>query len=216
MTIDTDVTKAIVTVISGRGFVVEAGHERLVITAAHCLPHLPPCHGAANLDERTYDNLLGPFGDLKPKVSAECRFADPVADIAVLGSPDGQELGNEAEAYEALTEEAAPLQIGEAADQADAWLVQLDGRVTSCRVSHCGGPLWIEDAKDGIHGGMSGSPILTDDAVAIGVVCLSWAAHSGGPNPRLTHHLPGWLLQALLSLGSRSPRKRKVSRVSKP
>jgi len=92
MTIDTDVTKAIVTVISGRGFVVEAGHERLVITAAHCLPHLPPCHGAANLDETTYDNLLGPFGDHEPKVSAECRFADPVADISVLGSPDDQAL----------------------------------------------------------------------------------------------------------------------------
>ena len=32
----------VITVVHGRGFVVEGTGERLVITAAHCLPSLPP------------------------------------------------------------------------------------------------------------------------------------------------------------------------------
>jgi hypothetical protein len=62
-------------------------------------------------------------------------------------------------------------------------------------------PLWIEEAKGGIRGGMSGSPIVAGGA-AIGMVCVSGgkpeAVHTeGGPNPRLTHTLPGWLLKLL-------------------
>jgi hypothetical protein len=197
MTTDIEVKKAVVRVGDGHGFVVETGRERLVITAAHCLPDLPPCHGASYVEERTYGNLLGPFGAPEPKVWAECRFADPVADIAVLGSPDNQVLWDEADAYEALIDEALALQIGEAPQEVPACLVMLDGRLARCVVSHRGGPLWIKGATEGIHGGMSGTPILTDDAVAIGIVCLS-----SGPHPRLTHHLPGWLLQALSEAGS--------------
>ncbi len=45
-----------------------------------------------------------------------------------------------------------------------------------------------------------GSPIIADDGTAIGIVCIGSSIGdapqtSGGPNPRLTHHLPGWLLQ---------------------
>jgi hypothetical protein len=78
--------QAVVVVGDGRGFIVEAGYRRLVITAAHCLPHFPPCCGASHLHERTYEGLLGQLG-AEPKVWAECRFADPIADVAVLGSP---------------------------------------------------------------------------------------------------------------------------------
>jgi hypothetical protein len=46
-------------------------------------------------------------------VSCECLFIDPIADIAVLGSPDNQALGDQAEAYEALVEAATPLTIAE-------------------------------------------------------------------------------------------------------
>ena len=40
------------------------------------------------------------------------------------------------------------------------------------------GPLWFSDAADGIHGGMSGSPVLLSDGSAIGVVS------AGGGNPQ--------------------------------
>src|SRR5277367_4511073 len=41
----------------GLGQVSHLRH-RLIVTAAHCLPHLPPAHGAAYLSERTYPGLL--------------------------------------------------------------------------------------------------------------------------------------------------------------
>jgi hypothetical protein len=62
-------------------------------------------------------------------------------------------------------------------------------------VAECGGPLWITDAAAGIKGGMSGSPIITEDG-AIGVVSISGGGADydryteGGPNPHLAYHLP--------------------------
>ena len=198
--IDTEITKAVVKVGAGRGFIIQSGHNRLVITAAHCLPHFPPCHGASNTEERTYPELLGPLGSRKPKVWAECLFADPVGDIAVLGSPDGQELWDAARGYEALTDEMPTCRIGDAPRKGRAWLLSLATHWHPCVVKHIDGPLWIEEATDGIHGGMSGSPIIADDGTAIGIVCIGSSIGdapqiSGGPNPRLLHHLPGWLLQ---------------------
>lgn len=100
----------VVKVAEGRGFVIEhpvkippSSHpehstvrflkHRLVVTAAHCLPKLPPAHAAAFSSERTY-KLLGSLDGSKSGVWAECLFADPVADIAVLGRPDDQALRN--------------------------------------------------------------------------------------------------------------------------
>ncbi len=90
-----EATRSILKVGDGRGFVVNGERDRLVITAAHCLPRFPPCHAASYLEERTYAALLGVLGRKKPTVWAECLFVDPVADIAVLGPPDDQELSDE-------------------------------------------------------------------------------------------------------------------------
>jgi hypothetical protein len=48
----------VITVGHGRGFVVEGAGERLVITAAHCLPSLPPALLSFGLEARTYGPLL--------------------------------------------------------------------------------------------------------------------------------------------------------------
>ena len=86
----------------GRGFIVETKRgDRVVITATHCLTAikpLPPAHPFSYTEERTYGNLLGPLGKAKPTVWAECLFADPLADIAVLCSPDEQALFEQADA----------------------------------------------------------------------------------------------------------------------
>jgi Trypsin-like peptidase domain len=200
----TKTTSAVITVGDGRGFVVEGEWEtRLVITAAHCLPYFPPCHGASYLEERTYQALLGPLGE-KPTVWAECLFTDPIADIAVLGSPDNQALTAEADAYDALMEASEALPVREMPDSKNfgqvepAWLLSLDRRWFRCGVRLNRQALGIAGASEGIVGGMSGSPILADDGSAVGVVCTSGGlvgetTHTeGGPNPLLTRSLPGW------------------------
>jgi hypothetical protein len=142
-------TAAVVTVGDGRGFVV-AGERRdkVVITSAHCLPHLPPAHGAADLEEKTYGNLLGRLGET-PTVWVECLFVNPVSDIAVLGSPDNQALGNEADAYEELFEPIKPLAISDTKEKGRAWLFSLECQWFSCAYEvFNGGPLWLSCKKE--------------------------------------------------------------------
>ena len=83
--------RAIVTVGEGRGFVVSDEREssmslpsRLVVTAAHCLPVLPPCASNSNTEERTYRHMLGPVGNV-PTVAAEI--------VANLNRPGGNVTG---------------------------------------------------------------------------------------------------------------------------
>ena len=109
-------TQAALRVGDGRGFVVEHHYRLVVLTAAHCLPFLPPAHPFSYLEDRTYQALLGPLG-ANPTVWAQCLFADPVADIAMLGSPDEQELSEQANAFEELISAAKPLLIGNAPRQ---------------------------------------------------------------------------------------------------
>ena len=149
-------TAGVITVGSARGFVVEAAGERLVITAAHCLPFLPPAQSFFGPKERTYGPLLSPLGD-EPRAWAVCRFVDPIADIAVLGSPDNPH----ADDYKALMGTATALSFGDAVRRpvnfwAPARLLSLDGRWFSCTIRHFGGPLWITHAAERVLGGMSG------------------------------------------------------------
>ena len=155
---------SVITVGDGRGFVIAPKHnrfgKRFVLSAAHCLPWLPPAHPATYTEELTYGPLLGPLGK-EPSVLAECAFVDPVADLAVLRSPDNQELSEEADAYEALLEPMAPLEVADVGGrEVLGQLLSLKGSWFSCTLQHRGGPFWIKDAKQPIQSGMSGSPIL--------------------------------------------------------
>jgi hypothetical protein len=209
---------AIVRVGDGRGFVIahkrrQRGysfrHDRIevgvvscpiVVTAAHCLPHLPIVHGEpgwGDWDSTTYKNLLAPLG-CKPTVWAECVFADPVGDIAVLGQPDNQALGEQADAFDALLESVKPLKI--AAPGKEGWLLLLEGVWFRCAVKMICSPVLGLTAMEGnLAAGMSGSPIISPEGRAIGVACLG-SEISGrptefiGPNPWLAGNLPGWVL----------------------
>src|SRR5437588_44482 len=139
--------RCIVTVGTGRGFIVADEYHYYVITAAHCLPDgLPPCYSASALEQRIYKNLLGRLGS-EPEVCAECLFADPIADIAVLGSPDNQALSAEAEKYQALMSAARVLTVANTPERGSAWLLSLNCNWFHCIVSHFGGPLWIEEGS---------------------------------------------------------------------
>jgi hypothetical protein len=64
--------------------------------------------------------------------------------------------------------------------------------------------LTLVHAKNGNAPGTSGSPILTEDGSAVGVISVgttvSGVIHARQyGQPRLSHALPGWLLRELLS-----------------
>jgi hypothetical protein len=158
-------------------------------------------------------NLLGRLGS-ELTVWTEVLFVDPVADIAVLSEPDGQELYDECEAYNQLMPNE-PLQMESAPETTTAWLLSLEGEWFECEVwHHPEGPFWIRNAAQPIVGGMSGSPILNDDGAAIGVACTGEGGE-GGPNPCLAAHLPGWLAVKLLAPTIITPEKKLAARMSK-
>ena len=124
-----------------------------------------------------------------------CLFADPIADIAVLGQPDNQELSDEADAYDALMDSMATLSITDAPAQGTKLLTfgqhQVENptpgngsaRVLSLEGRWRRGAWWTRrdgwlrfEPKKFFAGGMSGSPIIDAAGAAIGVVsvdCMS-------------------------------------------
>jgi hypothetical protein len=144
----------------------------------------------SDTEERTYAALLGQLGE-KPTIWVECLFVDPIADIAVLGSPDDQALPEASIEYHKFTNSLEPLEIADVPQETPARMLSLDGRWISCTVKHIDdGRLYIRDATEAIRGGMSGSPIMTLEGSAVGVICVAGGAErenyiAGGPNPRL-------------------------------
>jgi hypothetical protein len=191
----------------GRGFAINTD-PRLIVTAAHCLPELPPPHPGSYGYERTYADIVGRIGKDRQEIYAECLFADPVADIAVLGEPDGVNLSDEHYAFEAFMDQIPALECGrsppppplmEEPHQEQAWLLGLGGEWEPCQIkANRRGGLGITEALKGIVGGMSGSPIMNPAGEAIGVVSTSGGTgdnlHTeGGPQASLRYHLPGWV-----------------------
>jgi hypothetical protein len=205
---------AVVRVGDGRGFAVKRrGHlgreEQIIITAAHCLPHVPPCHPARYPEEETYQRLLGPLGG-EHTVWATCLFADPMADIAVLGQPDNQAWGDEADAYDQLMESITTLVVADAPAQGierrrvgeihiqiptpgegAARVLSLKGRWLEGQVARRSGWLAFEPKKY-VVGGMSGSPIIDAKGAAIGVVSVDHM------NPVILDALSARLVRSIL------------------
>lgn len=202
----------------GRGFVTESREgERYVVTAAHCLPKRPDPHLWA--DESRIWQVLAPLGK-KPSITAECRFVDPVSDLAVLGPPDNEELTGVCNDFLGAF---AALPLGTLAPKFDAglkgWLLGLNGKPFRCRVRyHNDRGLFIDNAADPIRGGMSGSPILAGNGAVIGIVSIATMkakdgvedGNEGGPNARPDANLPAWLLR---KMPMRAVRSRTVTRL---
>lgn len=221
--------RAVLKVGDGRGFVVTRNYrdreERIVITAAHCIEHatradgeqgLPSCHPARGLAEETYRDLLGPLGG-KTTVCATCLFVDPIADIAVLGQPDNQDLSDEADAYDQLVDSMATLAVADAPAQGvelltfgdrrvenptpgegPARMLSLKGRWLEGRVRRRAGRLTFEPARF-FAGGMSGSPIVNQSGAAIGVVSVDILS------PVIVDSLSAQLVRTILAASGANP-----------
>jgi hypothetical protein len=50
----------------------------VVLTPAHCLPHLPEANPWAHTEDRTYPRLVGALGEEGATVTVECYFVDPL------------------------------------------------------------------------------------------------------------------------------------------
>jgi hypothetical protein len=134
---------------------------------------------------------MGSLGT-KPTVWAECLFADPIADIAVIGQPDSQELGDEADAYQNLLASTTPFLIADASKQGheargSGLVLSLVGDWVQCSITRYKDVLSIDPAKLVVPG-MSGSPILSVKGQAIGVV--STGGSGSDLNAVLTDNLP--------------------------
>ena len=176
----------------GRGFVVSAGADRFVVTAAHCVPRegIPTPHLWNGASELTFENLIGPLG-AEPSIWGELCVYGLTDDIAVFGEPAG-DLEDEFERYVEFTDEAA-LVIADAPDvgtETPAFVLSLDGTWQRCTALNDGRFLRISSAARIIETGMSGSPIVDENGAAIGLI-------STGDGPSLTACLPPWLLRRL-------------------
>jgi hypothetical protein len=195
----------------GRLIPAHSVERRLILTAAHCLPKMPPPLPSF-FQERTYKDLWGALDGTsdasKNTLWAECLFADPIGDVAILGPPDGQgdeEYSAATDAYHALTDGASAIQVGKP-QSGRGWLLALSGdRWIETTMTLCS-TLWGPVLNVGpTEPGMSGSPILNAAGRAVGVVSQGCESVDDGGvrqnndtvQPILTLALPGWFLKGL-------------------
>ena len=125
----------------------------------------------------------------------------------MVGVPDTETFSDEADGYRALLEYATPFRITEAPENGRGFLPSLEGEWFECRfewMKKVDSPLWISKLAQSIEGGMSGSPIVSENGDAIGIVAAfamekgkdAATDKFGASNPRLTRDLPLWLLRA--------------------
>ena len=213
---------AILTMGAGRGFVVESLSNRVVISAAHCLPR-PPRFGRADQYKvnvcqcaRTTRSKTDGLGGV-PLRRSDCRhcrtrragkagswskeskaydeLVEPIPPLKSIASLRSVEQVKSALRRNYVT----PLRIADAPEEGRAWLMSLKGEWFQCMVMYTKifeTPLFIIDPEQPPVRGMSGSPILSDNGKAIGVFCLISDWGSGSPNPRLTRDLPARFLRA--------------------
>jgi hypothetical protein len=74
------------------GRLIRSVEHRLIVTVVHCLPPGKPPRRPSLSQDRTCERLVGALDGTcdatKNPVWAECLFADPIGDVAILGPPD--------------------------------------------------------------------------------------------------------------------------------
>jgi hypothetical protein len=190
----------------GKGVLVR---NHLIITAAHCIEF--ELEGRMVLDENySIEEIRTSEGQT---LKARPLAVEPVADIAVIGSLDGQVFYDEAEDFFSFCSSVEPVSVS----RTDFALTQ-DPDLVRNRIhiyTHKGE--WITgnaiqflpapqmvgfDTVEQIEGGTSGSPIVKDSGELVGIISnASLILESGQvccgtfPRPHLT--LPVWVCRGI-------------------
>lgn len=118
---NSSLTAAIIRTGTGHGFVVQGADSRpYVITAGNCLPFLPVPRINFEPDERNYRSLVGPR-DQDWRVSANFLVINAIANIAVIGAPDGVEYEEERRRFRLLTAAATAMSIAARREEEEGW-----------------------------------------------------------------------------------------------
>jgi hypothetical protein len=182
----------------GRGSLVNGS---LILTAAHCVPF--ECYDReTKLDELRRPIIIRNIPDGDKGILTKPFAAEPVEDVAVLGALDKQE---DAEQFKAFCERTTPLKLCDAEfplfnkfpvhvfTHEGGWVA---GLAQQCQIN--GTALLVEFEKS-IPGGTSGSPIINNDGVVVGIISWVSEPNSNGrcsgsaPRPMLT--LPVWMVR---------------------
>jgi hypothetical protein len=179
----------IVRVGRGRGFVVEINNQRLILTAAHCLPEHPQPY----VSDPTLTEIIGTLDDESLTIGATCLSLDVITDLAVLAAPPARR--DDRAAFDHLMILASPLCIAPA-QEGRAWIMALDGTWLPVHIGKIEGlSLEIVLERD-LELGMSGGPVLNDDDAAVSLISSQMPGEPlrSGPCPHLVAALPNGLL----------------------
>jgi hypothetical protein len=156
--------------LGGQGVVVRGG---LILTAAHVI-HWDGT-GEMGLDAHYLEQVeIG-----GQKFRAEVLAVEPVTDIAVLGSPDDQYDPEGCKRFDTGMATVEPVKICTEEFPLDsdvrAHVLAHTGEWLDVTVNqHCPNASWLWfTAKQQIEGGTSGSPVVSDDGLLLGLVSFS-------------------------------------------
>lgn len=179
---------------------------QFILTAAHCVSW--SSEGGMALGDHHIEAIETPDGN---RLIVEPYAVEPLCDIAVLGAPDNQAFGEEAEAFEEFCESTpgVPLCLDEF-DSGSCFPVHIftnKREWTTGQAARVG--LWVGgtlaiNPDSYIEGGTSGGPIVNDqgELVALTSTFGSVPAFEGTDRARETYNMrsprphlamPGWL-----------------------
>jgi S1-C subfamily serine protease len=181
---------------NGRGVLVPGG---FILTAAHCIAW--DGTGGMALGNDYFQHAKAADGR---KLLLDVLAVEPVADIALLGSPDNQRLWKQAEAYEQFVADTRPVRLfrGEwkPLEKSRVFVFHKDRRwgIATAATYTPDSRVVILDPDRPIRGGASGGPVISRSGELVTVV--SQSGESGGDEgagPMILHTLPVWAAEML-------------------
>jgi hypothetical protein len=189
--------------LGGQGVLVHGG---FILTATHCMNWAGD--GRMALGDHPIEAITTKDGK---HLSVWLYAADPVSDIAVLGSLDGQDAPFECDEFEGWSEATPPVSLANITPRYNAptkiQVLTHKGKWTKGRIANYAHPKFPQgcclalEADDPIVGGTSGGPVVDSDGRLVGVVSQAGDRPINGKYvgmlPIVHLALPHWVLQRI-------------------